>query len=61
MQHKRVRSIVLYLLRTYLYAKGPWNLAADDDRDYSYHWVIFKDVDGDGLDDVLAARCYVLN
>ena len=40
---------------------GPWNIAAkaEDGGDWSYHWVIFKDVDGDGLLDVMAARFHV--
>ncbi len=38
--------------------EGPWNIAEADisDRDYSYHWVEFKDIDGDGLKDVFTAR-----
>ena len=37
---------------------GPWNIAAraNQNGDWSYHWVIFKDVNDDGLLDVMAAR-----
>lgn len=40
---------------------GPWNIAAkaNDGGDWSYHWVIFKDVNADGLLDVMAARFHV--
>jgi len=47
-----------FFLVSYLFLlfKGPWNIAKLDDQDYSYHWVEFKDVDGDGLEDVFTAR-----
>jgi len=35
---------------------GPWNIAANQDHDWSYHWVLFKDVDNDGLVDAMTAR-----
>ncbi|TRY79643.1 hypothetical protein TCAL_12605 [Tigriopus californicus] len=35
---------------------GPWNIASADPKDYSYHWVVWKDVDGDGLLDAMVAR-----
>ncbi len=35
---------------------GPWNIAALDEGDWSYHWAEFKDVDGDGLKDIMTAR-----
>ncbi len=44
-----------YIFKKYFF-EGPWNVASADDQDYSYHWVEFKDVDGDGLEDAFAAR-----
>ena len=37
---------------------GPWNIAAKagDGHDWSYHWVIFKDINGDSHLDVLTVR-----
>lgn len=35
---------------------GPWDIAANQDHDWSYHWVVWKDVDDDGLLDALTAR-----
>merc|ERR1712130_1008971 len=32
-------------------ARGPIDIAAGQDKDWSYHWVIWKDVDDDGLID----------
>merc|ERR1712156_1325574 len=37
-------------------ARGPIDIAAGQDNDWSYHWVIWKDVDDDGLIDALTAR-----
>merc|ERR1712032_267752 len=37
-------------------ARGPIDIAAGQDKDWSYHWVIWKDVDDDGLIDALTAR-----
>lgn len=37
-------------------AVGPWNIAAGQNDDWSYHWVIWKDVDNDGLLDAMTAR-----
>ena len=37
-------------------SQGPWNIAGLDDKSYSYHWVEWKDIDDDGLKDVLTAR-----
>lgn len=35
---------------------GPWDIASQSDRDWSYHWVLWHDVDNDGLPDVMTAR-----
>ncbi|XP_049800731.1 uncharacterized protein LOC126235870 [Schistocerca nitens] len=35
---------------------GPYNIASLDDQDYSYHRVIWKDINGDGLLDAVTAR-----
>ena len=35
---------------------GPWNIASDTETDWSYHWVMWHDVDDDGLIDCMAAR-----
>ena len=35
---------------------GPWDIAANQDHDWSYHWVVWKDVDNDGLLDAFTAR-----
>ena len=48
---------------------GPWDIASasQDGKDWAYHWAIWKDVDADGLLDVITARYrylglhYVLN
>lgn len=37
--------------------EGPWNMASDvSGKDWSYHSVIWIDIDGDGLEDALTAR-----
>ena len=36
--------------------EGPWNIASQDSKTWSYHWNIWYDVDADGLKDVMAAR-----
>jgi len=37
--------------------EGPWNMASDESRkDWSYHTVLWTDIDGDGLEDALTAR-----
>lgn len=38
---------------------GPWNIASKDGKDWSYHWLVWYDIDGDGLKDVLTARFHV--
>ena len=42
---------------------GPWNIATKptghNDSDRSYHWAIFKDVNDDGLLDVMTARFHL--
>jgi len=38
---------------------GPWNIAAGQDDNWSYHWVLWKDVNNDGLLDAMTARFYV--
>ncbi|XP_046991237.1 uncharacterized protein LOC124596225 isoform X1 [Schistocerca americana] len=35
---------------------GPYNIASLDDQDYSYHRIIWRDVNGDGLSDAVTAR-----
>ena len=35
---------------------GPWDIAANQDHDWSYHTVLYKDVDNDGLLDAMTAR-----
>ena len=37
---------------------GPWDIASEsqDGKDWAYHWAIWKDVDADGLMDVITAR-----
>eukprot|EP00095_Tigriopus_kingsejongensis_P007119 maker-scaffold303_size215788-snap-gene-1.16 protein:Tk07119 transcript:maker-scaffold303_size215788-snap-gene-1.16-mRNA-1 annotation:"hypothetical protein DAPPUDRAFT_229131" len=39
--------------------EGPWNIASGDAQDNSYHWVVWKDIDGDGVEDVMTARFHV--
>ena len=36
--------------------EGPWNIASLDSKTWSYHWLVWNDVDADGLKDVMAAR-----
>jgi len=36
--------------------EGPWDIAAGAEHDWSYHWVLWKDVDNDGLIDAMTAR-----
>merc|ERR1712215_134748 len=36
--------------------RGPINIAAGQNHDWSYHWVVWKDVDNDGLIDAFTAR-----
>jgi hypothetical protein len=39
-------------------SEGPWNMASEESGlDWSYHNVLWTDVDGDGLKDALTARC----
>lgn len=38
---------------------GPWDIASKSDRDWSYHWLVWHDVDADGLLDVMTARLKV--
>jgi len=35
---------------------GPIDIAAGQDHDWSYHWVVWKDIDNDGLIDAFTAR-----
>lgn len=35
---------------------GPINIAGGQDHDWSYHWVVWKDVDNDGFVDAFTAR-----
>jgi len=37
-------------------SRGPIDIAAGQDKDWSYHWVIWKDIDDDGLLDAFTAR-----
>ena len=37
--------------------EGPWNMASDaSGLDWSYHTLLWTDIDGDGLKDALTAR-----
>lgn len=36
--------------------KGPVDIAVHNDHEWSYHWVIWRDMDGDGFIDALTAR-----
>ena len=38
---------------------GPWNLASQDSTGWSYHTLLWHDVDNDGLQDVFTARFHV--
>jgi len=38
---------------------GPWDIAAGQSDSWSYHWVLWKDVNDDGLIDAMTARFYV--
>ena len=35
---------------------GPWNLASRDQTGWSYHTLLWHDMDNDGLEDVFTAR-----
>ncbi len=52
---KKAGQIEIYNLETDP-VSGPWNIASLDSIDYSYHYAIWKDIDGDGLNDCLCAR-----
>merc|ERR1711997_625740 len=39
--------------------QGPWNVASKSNIDWSYHWLIWHDVDDDGLLDIMTARFHV--
>ena len=41
--------------------EGPWNIASGDSKGWSYHWLIWHDVDADGLLDVMTARLVLFN
>jgi len=49
---------VQFLHRHFVSSKdlGPWNIAANDDQSYTYHSMIFKDIDNDGLKDAFGPR-----
>jgi len=36
--------------------QGPIDIAAGQDKEWSYHWIIWKDIDNDGLLDAFTAR-----
>ena len=36
--------------------EGPWNLASRDQTGWSYHTLLWHDMDNDGLEDVFTAR-----
>ena len=40
--------------------QGPWNVASKSNIDWSYHWLIWHDVDDDGLLDIMTARYIIV-
>ena len=50
---KKFGQLEVYNEENYL---GPWDIASNSETEWSYHWVMWHDVDNDGLLDCMAAR-----
>jgi len=50
---KKFGQLEVYNEENYL---GPWDIASSSEVEWSYHWVMWHDVDDDGLMDCMAAR-----
>ena len=50
---KKFGQLEVYNEENYL---GPWDIASSSEVEWSYHWVMWHDVDDDGLLDCMAAR-----
>ena len=50
---KKFGQLEVYNEENYL---GPWDIASNSETEWSYHWVMWHDVDDDGLLDCMAAR-----